>query len=356
MAMLPDARGLRYVYSDEPGYRRRRAGQGFVYLDERGKRITGEQRLDRIRSLAIPPAWTDVWICADADGHLQATGRDARGRKQYRYHPDWRASQERTKFERLVPFGSALPELRRRIAADMRAPDLSRPRVLATVVHLLEVTLIRVGNEEYARNNGSLGLTTMRVRNVELEAGALRFHFPGKSGRSHEIEVHDPRAARVVRRCQELPGQRLFQYLDDDGVAHAIGSADVNEYLRETTGGDFTAKDIRTWAGTLFAGVALADLEPPASQRAAAREVAAATDAVAGYLGNTRAIARASYVHPDVVELYEHGALGGLWSEKPARNSRWFFADERRLLHTLRRARRRLAGRSSGAREVDAAA
>jgi DNA topoisomerase-1 len=332
---------LRYVHDDEPGLRRRRSGKGFVYLDARGKRITNEGRVERVKQLAIPPAWTDVWICPREDGHLQATGRDAKGRKQYRYHPAWRAVQEEMKFDRLISFGQALPAVRRRIATDIARRGLPREKVLATVVHLLETSLIRVGNEEYARSNGSFGLTTLRDPHVRVHGGEMEFSFPGKSGQRHHITVDDPRTARIVRQCRDLPGQRLFQYVDADGKQHKLESGDVNDYLRDTTDEDFTAKDFRTWIGTLLAATALSALEVPESDADGRRQAAAAIEVVARQLGNTPTVARASYVHPDIVDLYVEGDLPELWRDKPARDGRYLLAEERRLLRVLKAARRR---------------
>jgi DNA topoisomerase-1 len=335
------ARGLRYVQDDEPGYRRKKAGTGFTYLDTRGRPIRAQAKVERIKALAIPPAWTDVWICPRADGHLQATGRDAKGRKQYRYHPEWRAVQEEMKFDRLIDFGEALPAIRERMTDDLALRGLPREKVLATVVHLLEASLIRVGNEEYAKANGSYGLTTLRDPHVQLDGSEIRFRFPGKSGQKHEITVHDARTAKIVRQCRELPGQRLFQYVDDDGKQHKLESGDVNDYLRETSGAEFTAKDFRTWVGTLLAATALAALDPPGSDTAGRRQAAAAIEVVARHLGNTPTVARASYVHPDIVDLYVEGDLPGLWDKRPTRDTKWMLSEERRLLRVLKAARRR---------------
>lgn len=261
------ATGLIFTSDEGPGIRRRRAGKGFVYLDARGRKITAARTIERIRALAIPPAWSDVWICAKADGHLQGVGRDAKGRKQYRYHPEWRAHQEQEKYERLIDFGDALPAIRRSVARDLRRRKLDHERVVATVVHLLETTLIRVGNDEYARTNDSYGLTTLRDRQVRIDGSELRFVFQGKSGQRHDIALADRRVARIVRECQDLPGQRLFQYEDTDGAVRPIGSNDVNEYLRSAAAADFTAKDFRTWMGTLYTAAALAALEPGPADR-----------------------------------------------------------------------------------------
>ncbi len=333
---------LRYVHDDEPGITRRRAGRGFVYFAPTGRRITADRELTRIKALAIPPAWTEVWISPEPTGHIQATGRDARGRKQYRYHTDWRAEQETQKFDRMIEFGGALPAIRRRIAADYALPGLPHDKVVASVVHLLEASLIRVGNEEYARTNGSFGLTTLRDPHVSVgRGGEIRFTFPGKSNQRHTITINDPRTARIVRKCRELPGQRLFQYEDDAGELRAIGSSDVNDYLRAATDADFTAKDFRTWVGTLLAATALAALDPPTSERSGRQDASAAIEVVAQRLGNTPTVARNSYVHPDVVDLYVEGSLPELWTGRSARDSRWMLAEERRLLIVLRSARRR---------------
>ncbi len=300
--------GLRYVRDDAPGIERRRAGRGFVYIAD-GTRVTDRETLDRIRKLAIPPAWTNVWICALAHGHIQASGRDARGRKQYRYHARWRAVRDETKYARMNAFASALPALRRRVARDLARPGLPREKVLAAVVRLLDTTCIRVGNEEYARANGSFGLTTLRTRHVDVEGDTLTFEFRGKAGRMHRVDVNDRRVARVVARCQDLPGQELFQYVEGDGTRRTIDSGDVNAYLRETMGADFTAKDFRTWAGTVLAAGALAAIAGVRSERHARREIVRAVEQVAQALGNTPAICRKSYIHPAVIETFVAGRL-----------------------------------------------
>ncbi len=301
--------GLRYVSDDEPGIRRLRTAAGFLYRDQHGKRIRDAHQLARINALVIPPAWTHVWICSHANGHLQATGRDARGRKQYRYHPQWRTVRDGNKFEHTLAFAKALPLIRARTAADLKRPGLPREKVLATIVQLLERSLIRVGNEEYARTNRSYGLTTLRVHHVEVGGSELQFRFRGKSGIVHNVAVRGPRLAHIVARCQELPGQRLFQYLDDDGVCHSVDSADVNAYLQEITGQKFTAKDFRTWAGTVLAVCALQVFAEVSSQRQAKKNVVTAVAAVAKRLGNTRAICRKCYIHPQVIEAYLEGML-----------------------------------------------
>jgi DNA topoisomerase-1 len=302
--------GLVYVNRDRPGITRRRHGSGFEYLDADGKRITDADELFRIKSLVIPPAWTDVWICSNWRGHIQATGVDARGRTQYRYHPKWREVRDESKYERMIEFGKVLPRIRARIRRDLRKPGLSREKVLATVVRLLETTLIRVGNDEYAKNNHSYGLTTIRNKHVEVHGSKIQFDFRGKSGVEHAISIEDPRLAKVVRACQELPEQELFEYIDEnDGSRHDITSSDVNAYLKEITGHDFTAKDFRTWAGTVLAAMALQEFEKYDSQAQAKRNVVAAIESVAKKLGNTKAVCRKCYIHPAVIDTYMDGQL-----------------------------------------------
>jgi DNA topoisomerase I len=301
--------GLRYVCDDSAGIRREMGPLGFRYRDAHGRLIRNAAELKRIRALVIPPAWTDVWICPDPRGHLQATGRDNRGRKQYRYHPAWRASRDETKFDRMAAFAAVLPKIRARTCADLSKPGLPRDKVLATVVQLLEKSLIRVGNEEYAKANRSFGLTTLHDRHVDVKGGALRFQFRGKSGVKHAVDVTDPRLARIVKQCRDLPGQQLFQYVDDDGGVQNIASSDVNDYLREITGEDFTAKDFRTWAGTVLALTALREFDAAASLADAKRKLLQAIDAVAGVLGNTRSVCRKSYIHPAVLDAFMNGPL-----------------------------------------------
>jgi DNA topoisomerase I len=300
--------GLRYVNDNHPGYRRRARGDYFEYLDTEGKQIRDEQRVLRISRLAIPPAWTDVWICPSPNGHVQATGRDARGRKQYRYHDRWRELRDENKFERLADFARALPNIRRRVAKDIKVPGLPRQKVLATIVRLLERTFIRIGNQEYARDNKSFGLTTIKNRHVKVRGARLRFRFRGKSGRQHEVDLTDPRVARIVSKCQDLPGQDLFQYVGDDGEVRDVTSQDVNNYLREITGENFTAKDFRTWAGTVLAATALYAQENFESQKQAKANIKTAICAVAELLGNTPVICRKSYVHPALLEAYLNGS------------------------------------------------
>jgi DNA topoisomerase-1 len=301
--------GLVYVSDEERGIRRERSGEGFEYFKPGGEKIRDEAALERIRKLAIPPAWTEVWICPRADGHLQATGRDARGRKQYRYHPQFRELRETTKYEHMLEFARALPAIRARLAEHMALRGLPREKVLATVVHLLETTLIRVGNDDYARENRSYGLTTLRNPHVKVEGAELRFQFKGKSGKSWRLSVRDRRIAKIVRACQELPGQRLFQYRDEDGEIREVTSADVNAYLKDITGSDITAKDFRTWAGTVMAALALQEFEAVDSQAGQKKNIRQAIERVAARLGNTPTICRKCYVHPEVLNAYVEGQL-----------------------------------------------
>jgi DNA topoisomerase-1 len=301
--------GLRYVSDDKPGIRRLRSGRGFRYVDLEGKPVRDEETLRRIRSLVIPPAWTEVWICANPQGHIHAAGRDERGRKQYRYHPRWRATRDEAKYDRMIAFGQALGTIREKAEEHLALPGLPREKVLATVVRLLESTAIRVGNEEYARHNGSFGLTTMRDRHVRVDGPTLRFQFRGKSGIRHAIDLQDRRLAKVVRSSQELPGQELFQYVDDEGQRHAIDSGDVNDYLREITGREFTAKDFRTWLGTVLAAMAFQEFEAFDSEAQAKKNIVCAIESVAERLGNTPTVCRECYVHPAVLETYLDGTM-----------------------------------------------
>jgi DNA topoisomerase-1 len=298
------AAGLSYVNDGDPGLTRVKTAGGFGYRDPDGRPVKDDRTLERIRRLAIPPAWTEVWICLRANGHIQAVGRDARGRKQYRYHPDWRAARDESKYGRLVAFGRALPKLRRRIEADLKRSGLPREKVLAAVVRLLEITLIRVGNPEYARANKSFGLTTLRDRHAKITSSGASFEFRGKSGKVHQTGFQDRRLARVVKACQDVPGQRLFQYLDEDGARHAVESADVNAYLREAMGEDFSAKDFRTWAGTVGAARTLLLQDPPADAAEAKAAVNRCVKVVSGVLGNTPAVCRACYIHPAVFDAF----------------------------------------------------
>ncbi|HYD99117.1 MAG TPA: DNA topoisomerase IB [Alphaproteobacteria bacterium] len=304
-----DAADLRFSSDAEPGLTRRRSGKGFCYRDAEGRPVRDPAVLARIRSLAIPPGWTAVWICADPLGHLQAAGRDERGRKQYRYHPRFRALRDEAKYSRLSAFGRALPGIRERVEADLRRPGLPREKVLATIVKLLEVAHIRIGNREYARTNKSFGLTTLRDRHVAVDGAEMTFSFRGKAGVKARICLRDRRLARIVRACQDLPGQELFQYVAEDGTRQSVGSGDVNAYIRAVAGADFSAKDFRTWAGTVLCLEALCGAEPPASEAAAKRAIAEAVRGAAARLGNTPAVCRSCYVHPVVFEAYRGGAL-----------------------------------------------
>ncbi|MBP7146066.1 MAG: DNA topoisomerase IB [Acidobacteria bacterium] len=347
-AVCARAAGLRYVTDARPGIRRLRAGRGFRYVAPDRRTVRDAADLARIRALAIPPAWTGVWICPDPNGHLQATGRDARGRKQYRYHPRWREVRDETKYGRLLDFGQALPAIRARVEADLARPGLPREKVLAAVIHLLQTTLIRVGNDEYARANRSFGLTTLTNDHADVRGSNLRFQFRGKSGKEVSLDVQDRRIARIVQRCQELPGHELFCYVDGEGAVRDIGSGDVNDYLREVSGQEFTAKDFRTWAGSVMAGAALVALGPAGTRAARNKRVAQAIRAVSERLINTPAVCRKHYVHPAVIEAYLDGSLAERF--RPQRRDaplRRLARAEKSLLGLLRRdtARRVAASR-----------
>ena len=301
--------GLRYTNDSRPGIRRIRRGSSFRYLTADGRTIRDAGELSRIKSLVIPPAWKDVWISPDPRGHLQASGRDARGRKQYRYHHKWREVRDETKYDRLIGFAGKLPTIRRRTASDLRNPRLTRAKVLAAVVQLLEKTLIRVGNDEYARDNHSFGLTTMRDAHVNIKGGRVRFLFRGKSGVEHDIDLDDRRLARTIKACRDIPGYDLFQYYDQDGERHAIGSDDVNMYLKEITAEDYTSKDFRTWAGTVLAAQILRDFEAFDSDAQAKRNIVRAVESVAKRLGNTKAVCRKCYIHPAILDAYVDGSM-----------------------------------------------
>jgi DNA topoisomerase-1 len=335
------AAGLRYLTDEMPGIGRRRSGAGFSYTWPDGRGVDEPEHLARIRALAVPPAWTDVWISPIGNGHLQATGRDARGRKQYRYHARWRKVRDETKYERTIAFAQALPRIRARVAEDLAKPGMGREKVLATVVRLLEATLIRVGNDGYAKENRSFGLTTLRDRHVAVDGSEIRFHFTGKGGREYDVDVRDRRLARIVQRCQDIPGQELFQYVDEDGERCPVDSQEVNDYLREASGGDFTAKDFRTWAGTVSAALALAELRAVDSQAEARRNVVRAIERVAERLGNTPAVCRKCYVHPAVIETYLEGETIGALKARAARTMKdsvdQLSAQERAVLRLLRR-------------------
>jgi DNA topoisomerase I len=300
---------LRYVTDAKPGIRRLRHGKTFRYLDAEGHPIRDQETLNRIKSLVIPPAWNDVWICPISDGHLQATGRDVRGRKQSRYHPRWREVRDETKYERMMSFGSVLPVIRRHVQQGLALPDMPRAKILATIIRLMETTFIRVGNEEYARVNHSYGLTTMRNKHVAVNGHTVHFEFSGKSGIRHSINLHDRRLARIIRRCLDLPGYELFQYVDQNGDRHSVDSSDVNNYLREIADGNFTAKDFRTWAGSVLACTVLQEFEPFTSETQAKKNIVAAIKGVAIKLGNTPSVCRKCYVHPAVLEHYLSGRM-----------------------------------------------
>lgn len=333
------AAGLRYVSDQAPGIVRKRAGTGFRYVGKDGKPIRDKKALARIRALAIPPAWRDVWICPDPNGHLQATGRDAKGRKQHRYHPRWREVRDATKYERLTAFAQALPRIRRTVARHLSRRNFGREKILATVIRLLETTCIRVGNEEYARQNRSFGLTTMRDRHVKIAGSTIRFRFKGKGGVQHAVDLSDPRLAKIVKHSQDLPGYELFQYLDETGQPQSIESADVNAYLREITGQDFTAKDFRTWAGTVLAVRALQEFQTFDSQAQAKRNVVQAIESVAKRLGNTKAVCRKCYIHPHIVMSYMDGTFINTFrrriSQELARSLRGLPAEEAAVLALL---------------------
>jgi DNA topoisomerase I len=313
--------GLAYVSDEAPGIRRRKAGKGFVYFQSSGARVSNPTIVARLNALAVPPAWTDVWLCPSAGGHIQATGRDARGRKQYRYHTAFREMRESVKFDHLLAFANVLPTIRARVAEDMARRGLTREKVLATVVHLLETTLIRVGNDDYARQNKSYGLTTLRNRHVAVDGAEIRFRFTGKSGKQWSLRLRDRRVAKIIRACQELPGQDLLQYFDEGGKMRAVSSGDVNAYLRDIAGQDVTAKDFRTWAGTVLAARALKGLETFETATQAKRNLRAAIAQVSERLGNTPTICRKCYIHPAVPSAYLDGQL--VLEIKPEAESAW---------------------------------
>ncbi len=337
---------ISYAFDDDPGLSRRRAGRGFSYSDASGRAVDAATRR-RIQKLVIPPAWTDVWICPDPNGHIQATGRDAKGRKQYIYHPEWRQWREETKFQRILDFAAALPRLREAVARDLARRKLSRSLVLATAVRVLDLTLMRVGNDEYARQNQSYGLATLLTEHIECNGKRVRFAFRGKSGKTFEAELHDRRVTSVLRRLEGLPGQHLFQFIDEHGEPCRITSDDINAYIREASGGDFTAKDFRTWAASVFAVLLVLQQQPATSEAAAKRATAQAVKAVARRLGNTPAVCRRSYIHPDVLESYRDGSLASLAAkieDIDDGDTAGLFTNEKIVLGFLkRRARQRLA-------------
>jgi DNA topoisomerase-1 len=335
--------GLRYTTDTRPGIRRTRRGKSFRYVDPSGKPVRSAAELTRIRSLVIPPAWTDVWICGDPRGHLQATGRDARGRKQYRYHTRWRQVRDETKYHRVIGFAHALPAIRRKTSEHLRREGLPREKVLATVVRLLEKTLIRVGNDEYARSNRSYGLTTLRDGHVDVKGPRVRFSFRGKSGVEHEIDLNDHRLAKIVKQCRDLPGYDLFQYVDENGERQTVGSGEVNAYLKEITGQDLTSKDFRTWAGTVLAAQLLSEYGPFSSSTEAKRNVVAAIEQVAKRLGNTKAVCRKCYIHPAVIDAYLDGSVLETIAQRARKISRAvdrLTTNESAVLELLQRRRR----------------
>lgn len=316
MSSAKDA-GLTYVSRHRAGFGRRRKGsKAFSYIDTVGKPMRDPEHLARIKSLVIPPAWTQVWICPSPRGHIQVTGKDARGRLQYRYHPQWRQVRDQAKYGRMMAFGKALPKLRRRVSRDLGRPGLPKEKVVATVIKLLEKTLIRVGNDEYAKSNKSYGLTTIHNKHVTVNGSKMHFEFKGKSGVEHAIDLSDRRLAKVVRQCQELPEQELFEYVDDCGKRHDITSSDINDYLHQVTGDEFTAKDFRTWSGTVLAAIALQEFEAFDTNTQAKRNVVAAIETVARRMGNTKAVCRKCYIHPAVIDTYLDGSLAKLLKER----------------------------------------
>ncbi len=332
--------GLRYVSDDSPGISRKKVGGEFVYFNSRGQRVSNVDTLTRIRNLAIPPAYRDVWICPNPRGHIQAVGRDDRGRKQYRYHARWREVRDEAKYERMISFARALPKIRQITRRHLRQHGLPREKVLAAVVQIMEKTLIRVGNEEYANHNQSYGLTTMKSRHVHIGRGRAKFEFRGKSGKDHEIALDDPKLVRIVKKCQDLPGQELFQFVDAEGEVHNVGSADVNDYLREIAGSEFTAKDFRTWAGTVLAAEALQELAIFKSKAQAKRNLNQAVSRVAEALGNTKAVCRKCYIHPEILNAYLDGTLRENLINRAvavAKSRSGLRSDERAVLKLLRR-------------------
>lgn len=357
-APSPESRGaardarLQWVSDDTPGIRRRRRGRSFTYVDAEGRRVTDAVTLQRIAGLAIPPAWTDVWISPNPPGHIQATGRDARRRKQYRYHARWREERDANKFARMLEFGPALAAIRASVARDLRRQGLPRERVLATVVRLLDIALIRVGNQQYARENESHGLTTLSSSQVRVDGSHVRFAFRGKSGKDVRVSVDDRRVARALARCTALPGEVLFQYVDAHGDPSPVTSDDVNEYLRSITGSDFTAKEFRTWGGTVLAAACLHGMGAPSSQAEGRRIVKHAIESVAKHLGNTAAVCRTSYVHPAVLEAYEDGSLFTLrpHADATTNSATGLTGEERMVIRLLRRLSRARQARPSRAR------
>ena len=332
---------LRYVNDGEPGITRAKKGKGFSYVSDGGEVVKDEATLARIRSLAIPPAWTKVWICKSANGHIQAVGRDAKGRKQYKYHPRWREARDGTKYSRMLDFAKVLPAIRSRVSADLRREGMPREKVLATIVKLLDLTAIRIGNEEYAKNNKSYGLTTMKTKHVDVVGSKVKFRFTGKSGIKHEVAVTDKRLARILKQCQEIPGQELFQYLDGDTPV-SINSSDVNDYIRDAADGDFTAKDFRTWAGTVLAACALSEVTDCKTETEKKSAIVSVVDSVAAALGNTRAVCRKCYIHPAVVDAFSEGRLRKMMGS--ARRTSGLSKEESRLRSLLAVTSKRSTG------------
>ena len=335
---------LRYVTDSRPGISRVKSGAGFAYRTPDGKPIRDKKALERIKAIVIPPAWTDVWICPTENGHLQATGRDAKGRKQHRYHERWRTARDENKYQRLVQFARSLPAVRSRVTRHLSAEGMSRDRVLAMVVRLLETTYIRIGNEQYARENGSYGLTTLTDDHVNIRGARIRFNFRGKSGKAHNVEINDRRLAKLVRKSRDLPGQELFQFVDEDGASHPIDSADVNEYIRECAGGEFTAKDFRTWAGTRLAARALAFARKEYADRTLPKAaLVRAIKEVSSSLGNTPAVCRKCYVHPAILELFSDPSKLELWDDSKSsyEKIRGLSVEEAALVHFLERQNRK---------------
>ncbi len=337
-ALVARSAGLRYVSDEMPGIRRIREGKGFKYQTSDGKPIKDEAELARIKSIGVPPAYENVWICPIANGHLQATAIDARGRKQYRYHKKWREVRDETKYHRMMEFAKGLPKIRARVETDLTLPGMPREKVLAAVVRLLEETTIRVGNEEYAKDNDSYGLTTMLNRHAKVEGERVRFSFKGKSGVKHSIALRDKPLAKIIRACQDIPGQELFAYLDDDDTPRDVGSNDVNDYIREISGGDFTAKDFRTWVGTVQCALLLAEEEYADTQSERKHRLNEVVKQVAARLGNTPAVARKSYIHPEIIAAYtEDGTIGQMLRGKPAKG---LLPEEKFVLDFLKKRER----------------
>jgi DNA topoisomerase-1 len=332
-----ESAGLIYVSRDRPGIARKRAGQGFIYVGPHGKRVRNPEVIFRIKSLVLPPAWKEVWICSSPRGHIQAVGKDARGRIQYRYHEKWRQVRDESKYGRMLEFGNVLPKIRSRVRRHLRLPGLPREKVLATIVRLLETTLIRVGNDEYAKNNKSFGLTTIHNKHVDVNGSKVRFEFKGKSSVQHTIDIQDKRLAKIIKSCQELPEQELFEYIDPDGSRHDITSSDVNGYLQEITGKDFTAKDFRTWAGTILAATALQGFGKCKSEAQAKRNIVTAIESVAKELGNTKAVCRKCYIHPLILEMYTNGTFARTFAKcLKSKGSHALRGDENAVMDLLR--------------------